>query len=116
MKNLKLTILQEPGFVAELMNVFGKGVIVRPLHGNSKFIQFDFPNINLFTSSKIEPIYRLLNSFEENHGTLKLKMFHLFDDKNKSYSQFSYMCIKGIWEKQERGAVIASSKNLLELI
>lgn len=116
MKNLKLTILKQQGFVGELMNVFGKGEHVRPKYGNSRFIQFNFANINLFTQTKMEPVYRLLNSFEENHGVMDLKVFHLFDDKNKSYSHVSFLCMRGIWIRQERGIEVATSKDLIELI
>jgi len=98
------------------MNVFGKGIHIKPLHGNSKFIQFDFPNINLFTKSKVEPVYRLINSFENNVGVLNTKVFHLFDDKNHSYSHVSFLCMRGIWIRQEYGKEIATSDDLLELI
>lgn len=116
MKNLKLTILKQPGFVGELMNVFGEAKHVRPLYGNSKFIQFNYPDINLFIKSKVEPIYRLLNSFEETHGLLKLKVFHLFDDKNNSYSHVSFMCVRGIWIRREYTNEVSESRNLIDLI
>lgn len=116
MKNLKLTVLKQPGFVGELMNVFGKGQHIQALRGNSRFIQFDFPEINLFTKVKIEPVYRLLNTFEENHGVMRLKVFHLYDDKNRSYSNISYICIRGVWIKQDRDIDLATSSNLIELI
>lgn len=116
MKNLKLTVLKQQGFVGELMNVFGKGEHMRAIGGSNRFIQFDFPSINLFTKAKIQPIYRLLNSFEENNGVMRLKVFHLFDDKNKSYSHVSFMCVRGVWLRRERGIEIAHSKDLLELL
>jgi len=116
LKNLKLTILKQPGFVGELMNVFGKGEHIRPLYGNSKFIQFSFPSINLFTVSHITPVYQLVNSFEENHGVMRVKLFHLFDDKTKAYSHVSFLCMRGIWIRQERGLEIATSTDLLEVL
>ena len=116
MKNLKLTILKQQGFVGELMNVFGQGEHIRPLYGNSRFIQFEFPNVILFTKTSVEPVYRLLNSFEENNGLMRLKVLYLFDNKNKSYSNVSYMCKRGIWIRQDRGIETATSKNLIELI
>lgn len=116
MKNLKLTILKQQGFVGELMNVFGEGAHISALHGKNKFIQFNFPSVNLYTKNSVEPVYRLINSFEENHGVLRLKVFHLFDDKNKTWSQVAFMCTRGIWSRQERGIEIASSTDLLELI
>ena len=116
MKNLKLTILKQPGFVGELMNVFGKGKHVQAAYGNSKFIQFDFQNINLFTKNNIEPVYRLLNTFEENHGVMRVKFFHLFDDRNKSYSNVSFICIRGLWIKQDRDIDVVTSNNLIDII
>lgn len=98
------------------MNVFGQGQNIQALHGNSKFIQFDFPNINLYTRSKIEPIYQLLDTFEQNNGVLRLKMFHLFDEKTKAYSHISYLCVRGIWTKQNLSDPINASENLMDLI
>jgi hypothetical protein len=116
LKNLKLTILKQQGFVGELMNIFGEGAHIMPLTGKGKYIQFNFPDVHIFTKGAIAPVYRLLESFEENNGVLNTKVFHLFDDKNRSYSHVSFLCMRGIWIRQEYSNEIATSNNLLELI
>jgi len=116
LKNLKLTILKQQGFVGELMNVFGEGKNIRPLYGNSRWLQYTFPEVSLFTQTKMAPAYRLLNSFEENNGILATKMFHLYDDKTHSFSHVSFLCMRGIWIRQEYKNEIATSENLMEIL
>ena len=95
MKVLKLTILLESHISkSTLMNTFGKCI---ELGDKYRFVQFTFPSIRMLTTIQLKPIHDLVKIFEDTHNQLKLKMFHLYDDVDHSYSPFSIHCLRGKW-------------------
>lgn len=101
---------------AELANTFGDlKEITMPVY---KWAQFRFDNVRMLTSNQLMPVYNLLLSYEQHHGQLKFKMFHLYDDNDNTYSPISLQAYKGLWAvtSSATGMDMNTSTNLLTLL
>lgn len=114
MRNLKLTVLIEPGVKGELMNVLGKDFIT--LGNKFKFMQYTFPSIKMLTAFKLRPIVQLINTFESAHFPLSFYMLHLDDET--SHSPVYFQCSKGMWSivNSKCGVEVQQSNDLFSLI
>lgn len=95
MKELKLTILIEPGKKSEVINMFGTNYHI--IGKRLKFIQYSFPDIKMFTPFKVAPVYNLLRTLEQ-HCELRYKMFHLFDEEDGSYAPVYFESLNNKWQ------------------
>jgi len=116
MRDLKLTVLIEPGVKSELMNVFGTDFNI--VGKNLKYMQYSFPDIKILTAFKLRPIIQLLETFEGENGSLRFKMLHLKDDVDGSYSPVYIQCSRGVWSlvTSNGGVEQKSSDSLFNLI
>lgn len=118
MKSLRLTVLLDNNVSkADLANTFGN---FTEINLSNKYLQFKFESTRMLTAMQISPIYKLIESYEKQHGQkLHFKMFHLYDDDDDSYSPISLQCLGGeVWTitSSNSGADLHSSPNLLTLI
>lgn len=101
---------------AELANTFGDlQEIAKPAN---QYAQFRFDNIKVLTPVQLMPIYNLLLSYEQRHGLLRFKMFHLYDDNDNTHSPISLQACKGVWAviNSATGIEMNSGVNLLTLL
>lgn len=116
MKELKLTILVEPGKKASVINALGSDYIV--VGDRVKFMQYTFSDVKMLTPFKLAPLLHLISAYETQNGTMRYKMFHLKDDKDSSYSPVYFECMDAEWSvvSSQSGTTLKSGKDLLNLL
>lgn len=116
MKQLKLTILVEPGKKGEVMNVFGSDYQL--VGRKCKFMQYTFSDVIMFAPFKLAPILQLLQTLEQTTGSLRYKMFHLQDEKDYSYAPVYFECLRDEWSRVQAKTQYSekSNSNLLSLL